>query len=61
MHWVPTKWPDATFTKWSVLADKTLALDCNWKVVDPAEVVTHSAKLAASSLSKANAFKNYKS
>jgi hypothetical protein len=52
-----SKWPNATFTKWSALVDKTPALKWNCKVVDPAKVTAHSAKLSVSSLASANATK----
>ena len=45
-----TKWPDATFTKWSALVDQTPGLDWNHKVVDPVKVVARSPKLTSSSL-----------
>ena len=52
-----TKWPDATFTKWAALVNKTPALDWNRKVVNPAKVSARSAKLSASSLTNASASK----
>ena len=52
-----TKWPDATFTKWAALVDKTPALDWNRKVVDPANISACSAKLSASSLTSASTTK----
>ena len=50
-----TKWPDATFVKWSALIDKTPALEWNRKVVEPAKVSARTAKLSASSLASATA------
>jgi hypothetical protein len=44
-----TKWPDAPFTKWAALVDKTAALNWNRKVVDPAKISACSAKISASS------------
>ena len=52
-----TKWPDATFAKWSALIDKTPALEWNRKVVEPAKVSARTAKLSASSLASATAGK----
>jgi hypothetical protein len=52
-----TKWPDATFTKWAALVDKTPTLNWNRKVVDPAKVSVRSSKLSASSLANASASK----
>ena len=52
-----TKWPDATFGKWSVLVDQTPGLDWNCKVVDPTKVSARSTKLIASSLTAATAAK----
>jgi hypothetical protein len=52
-----TKWPIATFAKWSALVDQTPGLDWNRKVVDPAKVSARSTKLAASSLAGATAVK----
>jgi hypothetical protein len=52
-----TKWPDATFAKWSALVDQTLGLDWNHKVVDPTYVSARSTKLAASSLTGATTAK----
>ena len=52
-----TKWPDATFAKWSALVDQTSGLDWNRKVVDPAKVSACMSKLASSSLSSATAAK----
>jgi hypothetical protein len=52
-----TKWPDATFAKWAALVDKTPTLDWNQKVVFPAKVSAHSAKLSAYSLTNASASK----
>jgi hypothetical protein len=52
-----TKWPDATFTKWAALVNKTPALDWNQKVVNPAKVSARSSKLSASSLTNASASK----
>jgi hypothetical protein len=46
-----TKWPDATFAKWAALVDKTLSLDWNQNVVDPANVSTSS--LTGTSTNKA--------
>jgi hypothetical protein len=40
-----TKWPDATFTKWSALADQTPVMEWNGKVVDPAKVAARSTNL----------------
>jgi hypothetical protein len=45
-----TKWPDATFAKWSALVDQNPTLEWNRKVVDPAKVSACSAKLTTSSL-----------
>jgi len=50
-----TKWPDATFAKWSALIDKTPALEWNRKVVEPAKVLARTAKLSASSLTSTTA------
>ena len=44
------KWPDSTFAKWSALVDKTLHLEWNCKVVDPAKVAARTVKLSASLL-----------
>ena len=52
-----TKWPDATFAKWSALVDQTPGLDWNRKVVDPVKVSARMSKLASSSLSSATAAK----
>jgi hypothetical protein len=52
-----TKWPDATFAKWSALVDQTPGLDWNCKVVDPAKVSARSTQLATSSLAGAAAIK----
>jgi hypothetical protein len=52
-----TKWPDATFAKWSALVDQTPGLDWNRKVVDPVRVSARMSKLASSSLSSATAAK----
>ena len=52
-----TKWPDATFAKWSTLVDQTPGLDWNRKVVDPAKVSACSTKLTASSHAGAAAIK----
>jgi hypothetical protein len=52
-----TKWPDATFAKWSALIDKTPALEWNRKVVEPAKISARTAKLSASSLASATAGK----
>jgi hypothetical protein len=52
-----TKWPDATFAKWSALVDQTPALEWIRKVVDPAKVIARNTKLAASSLASATAAK----
>ena len=38
-----TKWPDATFAKWSALIDQAHALEWNRKVVNPAKVAAHNA------------------
>lgn len=50
-----SKWPKATFAKWSALVDQTPAMDWSRKVFDPAKVASCNAKLAASSLLSANA------
>jgi hypothetical protein len=50
-----TKWPDATFAKWLALIDQTPAFEWHHKVVDPAMVAAHNAKLAAASLASASA------
>ena len=52
-----TKWPDATFAKWSALVDQTPGLDWNPKVIDPVKVFARNSKLASSSLSSATAAK----
>jgi hypothetical protein len=52
-----TKWPDATFTKWSALIDQTHALEWNCKVINPAKVTACNAKLTASSLASATVAK----
>jgi hypothetical protein len=52
-----TKWPDATFAKWSALVGQTSGLDWNRKVVDPVKVSARMSKLASSSLSSATAAK----
>jgi hypothetical protein len=52
-----TKWPDATFAKWSALVDQTPGLDWNRKVVNPVRVSACMSKLASSSLSSATAAK----
>ena len=55
-----SKWPNATFTKWAALIHQTPTLDWNHKVVNPVKVAAFSAKLAASFLPGANAFKSIK-
>jgi hypothetical protein len=55
-----SKWPNATFTKWAALINQTPTLDWNRKVVNPVKVAALSAKLAASFLPGANAFKSIK-
>jgi hypothetical protein len=50
-----TKWPDATFAKWSALVDQTSGLNWNRKVVDPVKVLARMSKLASSSLSSTTA------
>jgi hypothetical protein len=52
-----TKWPNATFAKWSALVDQTSGLDWNRKVIDPVKVLARMSKLASSSLSSATAAK----
>ena len=52
------KWPNATFAKWSALVDKTPALEWNRKVIDPAKVLSGTAKLSASSLAGATTAKS---
>jgi hypothetical protein len=52
-----TKWPDATFARWSALVNQTPALKWNRKVVNPAKVSACSAKLAVSSLAGATTTK----
>jgi hypothetical protein len=52
-----TKWPDATFTKWSALVNQTSGLDWNRKVVDPVKVSACMSRIASSSLSSATATK----
>ena len=52
-----TKWPDATFAKWSALVDQTPGLDWNRKVVDPVKVSARMSKRASSSLSGTTAAK----
>jgi hypothetical protein len=52
-----TKWPNATFAKWSALVDQTPDLDRNRKVVNPVKVSTRSSKLASSSLTSTTAAK----
>ena len=50
-----SKWPEATFAKWSVLMEKTPGLEWNRKVVDPAKVSARISKLSASMLASAAA------
>ena len=45
-----TKWPDATFAKWSALVDQMSSLDWNRKVVDPVKV---SARMSSATAAKA--------
>jgi hypothetical protein len=52
-----SKWPDATFAKWSALIKKTPGLEWNRKVLNPAKVTTCISKLSASSLAIAAAVK----
>jgi hypothetical protein len=52
-----TKWPDATFAKWSALVDQTPGLDWNRKVVNPVKVSAHSSRLSLSSLASVTASK----
>jgi hypothetical protein len=52
-----SKWPDATFAKWSVLIKKTPGLEWNGKVANPAKVTARISKLSASSLASAVAGK----
>ena len=48
-----SKWPDSTFSKWSVLIKKTPGLKWNRKITNQAKVSAHIGKLSASSLSSA--------
>jgi hypothetical protein len=48
-----TKWPDATFAKWSALIEKTPGLEWNRKVVDTAKVSARISKISASTLAGA--------
>jgi hypothetical protein len=48
-----SKWPEATFAKWSAPIKKTPDLEWNRKVIDPAKVTTRISKLSASSLASA--------
>jgi hypothetical protein len=52
-----TKWPEATFAKWSALIEKMPGLKWNRKVVDPAKVSACISKLSASTLASATAGK----
>jgi hypothetical protein len=52
-----SKWPEATFAKWSVLIEKTPGLDWNRKVVDPTKVSARISKLSASTLASVAAGK----
>jgi hypothetical protein len=55
-----TKWPAATFTKWSDLIDQTPTMEWNRKVVDLAKTTLRNTKLATSSLTGASATKQDK-
>ena len=48
-----SKWPDATFAKWSALIEKTPGLKWNRKVADPAKVTACILKLSLSLLASA--------
>jgi hypothetical protein len=56
-----SKWPNATFAKWSALIDQTSAMEWNREVVNPTKVTLYSAELAASALLGTNTARHDKS